>query len=74
MHSKGNNKQNRMAYRIGENICKWCYQQGIKKPNDAIKKMENEAEYLNRHFSIDGQQAYKEVLNSANNREMKSKL
>ena len=30
MHSEGNNKQNEMTtHRLGENICKWCNQQGI---------------------------------------------
>ena len=30
MHSKENHKQNEeKTYRTGENICKWCNQQGI---------------------------------------------
>ena len=30
MHSKGNHKQNeKIAHRMGENICKWSDQQGI---------------------------------------------
>jgi len=30
LHSKGNHKQNeKTIYRLGENICKWCDQQGI---------------------------------------------
>ena len=30
MHSKGNNKQNKKTtYGLGENICKWCDQQGL---------------------------------------------
>ena len=30
LHSKGNDKQSeKTAYRVGENICKWCNQQGL---------------------------------------------
>ena len=30
LHSKGNHKQNeKTTYRLGENIYKWCDQQGI---------------------------------------------
>ena len=30
LHSKGNHKQNKKtAYRLGENICKLCDQQGL---------------------------------------------
>ena len=30
LHSKGNHKQNeKTTYRMGENICKWCDQQGL---------------------------------------------
>ena len=30
LHSKGNHKQNKKTtYGTGENICKWCDQQGI---------------------------------------------
>ena len=64
LHSKGNHKQNeKTMYRLGENICKWCDQQGLnfenkqaghesqcqkKKKKIPIKKW---AEYLNKHFS-----------------------
>ena len=31
LQSKGNHKQNeKTTYRMGENICKWCNQQGLK--------------------------------------------
>ena len=34
MHSKGNHKQNeKRTYRMGENVCKWCNQQGINLQN-----------------------------------------
>ena len=34
LHSKENHKQNkRTAYIMGENICKWCDQQGINLQN-----------------------------------------
>ena len=30
LYSKGNHKQNeKTAYRLGQNICKWCDQQGL---------------------------------------------
>ena len=30
LNSKGNNKQDeKTTYRLGENICKWCDQQGL---------------------------------------------
>ena len=30
LHNKGNHQQNeKTTYRMGENICKWCYQQGV---------------------------------------------
>ena len=30
LHSKGNHKQNeKTTYGIGENICRWCNQQGL---------------------------------------------
>ena len=34
LHSKGNRKQNeKMTYRLGENICKWCDGQGLNYQN-----------------------------------------
>ena len=52
LHSKGNHKQNvKTIYRLGENICKQCNQQGLnfqntqtahttqQKPNNPIQKM-----------------------------------
>ena len=31
LHSKGNHNQNeKTTYRMGENICKWCNEQGLK--------------------------------------------
>ena len=34
MHSKGKNKQNqKITHRLGENICKWCSQQGLNLQN-----------------------------------------
>ena len=30
LHSKGNHKQyKKTTYGMGDNICKWCYQQGL---------------------------------------------
>ena len=59
MHSKGNHKQNeKTTYRMGENICKWCDQQGINFQIIQIaytaqykKKIKKWAEDLNRHSS-----------------------
>ena len=61
MHSKGNHKQNeKKTYRMGENIHKCCYQQGINLQNiqtthtaQYLKQTTNKkwAEDLNRHFS-----------------------
>ena len=37
LHSKENHNQNeKTTYRMGENICKWCYQQGINFQNIQI--------------------------------------
>ena len=61
LHNKGNNKQNeKTTSGMGENICKWCNQQGVnfqvikaaqkaqyQKTNKPIKKW---AVFLNRHF------------------------
>ena len=34
LQNKVTHKQNRKTtYRVGENICKWCIQQGINSPN-----------------------------------------
>ena len=34
LHSKGNHKENeKSAHGLGENICKWCDQQGISLQN-----------------------------------------
>ena len=62
MHSKGNHKQNeKIAHRMGENICKWSDQQGINLQNiktaHAARYQKNKqpnqkwAEDPNRHFS-----------------------
>ena len=37
LHSKGNHKQDeKIIYRLGENICKWCDWQGINFQNMQI--------------------------------------
>ena len=57
MHSRGNHQQNeKTTNRLGENICKWCDQQGINLQNTVHAvlhpKQSNKkwAENLNRHF------------------------
>ena len=61
LHRKGNYKQNKKTtYRMGENICKWCDQQGVnnQKANKTISRKNTTqskklADDLNRHFSKD---------------------
>ena len=60
-------KQNeKTTYRMGENICKWCYQQGINLQNYKQliqlyikKKIKKRTENLNRNFSKEGIQMAK---------------
>ena len=63
LHSTGNHKQNeKTTHRMGENICKWCDQQGIHLQNIqtahaaqyqkmSYNSVQKWTEDLNRHFS-----------------------
>ena len=69
LYSKGNYKENeRTTSRMGENICKWCIQQGLNFPNiqtaHAAQQQQQQknntvnkwAEVLSRRFSIEDMQ------------------
>ena len=81
MHSEGNHKQNeKTTYRMGENICKRCNQQGFnfqnvqtahaaqykknKQPNQKMGRKPKQTILQRRHTG--GQQAHKKILNIAN--------
>ena len=78
-HSKGNYKQNeKTAYELGEDICKWCNQQGLTFQNiqtahttQQQKRTQKWAEGLKRHFSkedrpTDDQQTHEIMLSITN--------
>ena len=80
LHSKGNHKKSkRTTYGMGENICKWCNQQGLscqdiqttytrqqqQKLKTQSKNRRLKYTFFQRRYT-DGQQAPEKMLNIAN--------